>query len=156
MNQIANYIKINEMLATSGQPTAADFKAMAQAGYQVVINLALPTSTNALSNEGAIVAGLGMAYIHIPVEWDAPKLDDVLLFFAVMQAVTDCRVWVHCAMNMRVSCFLYLYQKHALGLPEEQSRAPMDQIWQPAGVWQQFGAWRELVETTHRHFGGTR
>ena len=134
-------------LATSGQPTSEQFSLIAQARYQAVINLALSSSTNALVNEGAIVTDLGMVYIHIPVVWDRPRLEDVRLFFDVMHSLDNHRVWVHCAKNMRVSCFVYLWQKYVLQLPEDRARYPMNQIWQPTGVWQ------ELIEQAENILG---
>jgi protein tyrosine phosphatase (PTP) superfamily phosphohydrolase (DUF442 family) len=137
MEQITNAYTVNDLLATSGQPTVEDFAEIAQAGYQVVINLAMPDSDNALPTEGSIVTGHGMSYIHLPVVWEAPTVANVDLFFKLMQALTGQKVWVHCALNWRVSCFVYLYQKHILQLPEDQARFPMNQIWQPDGVWAQ-------------------
>lgn len=137
MNQITNYYAVTDNLATSGQPTAAQFEAIAAAGFEAVVNLAMPNSDNALPHEGAIVTGLGLVYIHIPVKWEAPTVANVELFFGVMRALAGKKVWVHCALNWRVSCFVYLYQKHILNLPEEQARFPMNKIWQPDGVWAQ-------------------
>ena len=124
-------------MATSGQPTRQQFELIKEAGYQIVINLAMSCSTNAIANEGAIVTDLGLVYVQIPVVWENPTLEDVKLFFSIMQAFADKQVWVHCAKNMRVSCFIYFWQKHCLKLPEQQARQPMDKIWQPTGVWQQ-------------------
>ena len=64
---IPNFLQLSETVATAGQPTEAQITAIQAAGYRVVINLALPTSTNALPNEQALVEALGMTYIHIPV-----------------------------------------------------------------------------------------
>ncbi|ACK72800.1 protein of unknown function DUF442 [Gloeothece citriformis PCC 7424] len=138
LQEIKNYYWVNQYLATSGQPTPEQFKIIQDAGYDVVINLALPTSDYAIVNEGAIVTGLGMVYVHIPVVWEAPKLEDIRLFFGVMESLSGRKVWVHCALNMRVSCFVYLYQKLKLNLPEEQASYPMSEIWQPNEVWTQF------------------
>ena len=137
MKSIRDYYQIKDRLATSGQPTPQEFSAIAQSGYQTIINLATTSSTDALVNEGAIVTDLGMVYIHIPVVWDDPKLKDVEIFFRIMQALDRQKIWVHCAKNMRVSCFIYLWQKHILQLPEARASYPMNQIWQPTGVWQQ-------------------
>jgi protein tyrosine phosphatase (PTP) superfamily phosphohydrolase (DUF442 family) len=138
LDQIVNYYQVTENIATSGQPTESQLANIAAAGYQVVINLALPSSNNALANEGAIVTNLKMTYIHIPVNWETPQLDDLRLFFQVMDALGDRQIWIHCAKNMRVSCFIYLWQKYILKLSEEVASYPMKQIWQPTGVWQQF------------------
>ncbi|MBE9168456.1 protein tyrosine phosphatase family protein [Pleurocapsales cyanobacterium LEGE 06147] len=137
LEEIINYYRVSDKIATSGQPTKEQFGAIATAGYQAVVNLALPSSDKALADEGSLVTSLGMAYFHLPVVWKAPRLEDVKLFFAVMKAFGNRPVWVHCALNMRVSCFMYLYQKHVLQLSEEQAQYPMNQIWQPEGVWHQ-------------------
>jgi protein tyrosine phosphatase (PTP) superfamily phosphohydrolase (DUF442 family) len=79
-NQIAeiyNFLQISDGIATSGQPTAEQFASIKQAGYELVINLALPTSSNALPNEKEIVESQGMQYVHIPVIWENPTLEDV-------------------------------------------------------------------------------
>ena len=133
---ISDYYQINDYLATSGQPTATEFAPIAQAGYRVIINLATSKSTNAIANEGVIATDLGMVYVQIPVLWDEPKLSDVEVFFKIMKCFDGQKVWVHCAKNMRVSCFIYFWQKYILELPESQASQPMQQIWQPTGVWQ--------------------
>ena len=137
IESIKDYYQISDRLATSGQPTSQQFKSIKEAGYQVIINLAMSCSTNAIANEGAIVTDLGLVYVQIPVVWEAPTIEDVKLFFSTMQAFADKQVWVHCAKNMRVSCFIYFWQKYSLKLPEHQAKQPMDKIWQPTGVWQQ-------------------
>ncbi len=136
MEAIANYYSINPNLATSGQPTREQFQQIADAGYNTVVNLALPSSDNALVDEGAIVTALGMVYVQIPVVWETPTLNDVQLFFDVMQALQHRKTWVHCALNMRVSCFVYLFRKHMLNCPDAEALYPMQAIWQPNEVWQ--------------------
>ena len=136
ISTIENYYQINDRLATSGQPTVEEFKLIADSGYEIVINLAMSSSTNAIANEGAIVTDLGMVYVQIPVVWENPRIEDVELFFAVMQSFSKRSVWVHCAKNMRVSCFIYFWQKYQLQLPEARAKEAMEYIWQPTGVWQ--------------------
>lgn len=137
IKEISDYYQISDRLATSGQPSPEQFTVISEAGYQIIVNLAMSNSTNALVNEGEIVTDLGMTYLQIPVVWEHPTLDDLNLFFKAMQSFAEYQVWVHCAKNMRVSCFIYLWQKHILKLPETEARYPMNQIWQPTGVWQQ-------------------
>ena len=137
MKSIRDYYQINQNLATSGQPTPEQFQLIADAGYQIIINLAMSISTNALKNEGAIVTDLGMVYVQIPVVWEHPRLEDVRLFFKAMQSFREQRIWVHCAKNMRVSCFIYLWQKYVLQLSDDEAMYPMKEIWQPTGVWQE-------------------
>ncbi|HEY9738121.1 MAG TPA: protein tyrosine phosphatase family protein [Trichocoleus sp.] len=138
LEAIYNFLTISDTLATAGQPTAAQFDAIREAGYTVVVNLALPTSSNALPNEQEIVESQGMMYVHIPVQWESPTLDDLQQFFAAMGSSSGNRVFVHCAANMRVSAFVYLYRLLRQGVAEEQARHDLNQIWQPNETWQRF------------------
>jgi len=138
METIQNFVQINDRLATAGQPTIEQFTAIRDAGYTVVINLAVPTSEGAIANEREIVESLGMQYFHIPVVWDNPTIEDFNQFSNVMQAHSDQSVFVHCAKNMRVSAFVYLYRRSHQNMSEEEARADLNKIWQPNPTWQTF------------------
>ena len=138
VDQILNYLPISDTLATAGQPVRQQFREIKAAGYDLVINLAMPDSPNALPNEAELVAAHGMEYIHIPVVWEKPTADDLECFFEVMAANETRRTFVHCALNMRVSVFVYLYRVLRQAVPPDVAREPMLQIWQPDPVWSQF------------------
>ena len=108
LETIPHFLRLSDRIGTAGQPSAEQFAAIQEAGYEVVVNLRPPADT--LPNERDLVESSGMAYVSIPVIWDAPTVEDVEQFFATMQANEDKRVFVHCAMNMRVSAFMYLYR----------------------------------------------
>ncbi|WOD41860.1 protein tyrosine phosphatase family protein [Nodosilinea sp. E11] len=135
---IRNYLEISPTLGTAGQPTAEQFKAVADAGYTVVINLALSTSDHALPSEAELVKSLGMTHFHIPVVWEAPTPGDLEIFFKVMERNRDFKTLVHCALNMRVSAFVYLYRVLRQGVDESAARADLHRIWQPDSTWQAF------------------
>lgn len=122
-------------IASSGQPGRQQFSFIANGGYRTVINLAMPDSDNAIADEGNIVASLGMSYVHIPVPFDAPQIFQLRTFFNYMQAIINQKVWVHCALNYRVSAFLYLYYRLVRGLPEEEAIKVMLPGWEPDEVW---------------------
>lgn len=136
--EIYNYLPLSNFIGTGGQPTAEQFAELKKAGYEVVVNLALPTSTNAIPNEAEIVQSQGMAYVHIPVEWENPTLEDIQQFFATLQANAEKKVFVHCAMNMRVSAFMYLYRRLQQQIDEEAARRSLEEIWTPNPTWEQF------------------
>jgi protein tyrosine phosphatase (PTP) superfamily phosphohydrolase (DUF442 family) len=138
IEDILNYRYISDRLATSGQPTAQEFPLIQRAGYQTVLNLAPANASNALPNEQAIVAGLGMDYINLPVIWEYPTLEDFSRFCAIMQAHKEQPIFVHCAMNMRVSAFVYLYRHLVLEMPSPEAYESMTKIWQPNAIWQRF------------------
>lgn len=137
MNKILNYVKINELISTSGQPKIEELELIANEGFEVVINLAVPTTSNALENEDKIVSSLNMSYIHIPVDFENPKLSDLKLFLNILQALGANKVWIHCAKNYRVSAFMYVYHKYILHTPFEQIDLSIFDKWQPSLIWQE-------------------
>ncbi|NJL47647.1 MAG: phosphatase [Leptolyngbyaceae cyanobacterium SM2_5_2] len=140
LSEIYNFLPLSDRVATAGQPTEAQFAEVARQGYEVVVNLALPTSDHALPDEKSIVEGLGMAYIAIPVLWENPTQEDLDQFFQVMEAHQGRKVLVHCAANMRVSAFMYLYQRLQAGMDEATAQRNLHKIWQPNELWQAFMA----------------
>lgn len=138
MQDIYNFLQVGDRIATSGQPTREQFTAIKDSGYRVVVNLALPTSTNAIPDEQQLVETLGMDYISIPVVWENPTLNDMEQFFHAMETNVDKKVFVHCAANMRVSAFMYLYRRIQQGIIETEAQKNLHQIWLPNETWQQF------------------
>jgi protein tyrosine phosphatase (PTP) superfamily phosphohydrolase (DUF442 family) len=138
LSGIYNFRAIDERLGTAGQPTEPQFRQVREAGFEAVINLALPTSDNALANEGSIVTGLGMAYVHIPVDFKGPTAKDFSAFCQVMKAFEDRPTFVHCAANMRVSAFVFLYRVSQKGVDAKKAERDLYAIWQPDEVWNKF------------------
>lgn len=141
LRSINNYIRVSDRIASSGQPEEMQFRTIAEAGFQVVINLAMPNSENALPDEGHIVTARRMAYVHIPVPFGAPTVEHLRQFCGVMQAFATQRCWVHCVVNKRVSAFLYQYQRLVLGRSDAQARGAVLPGWEPDAAWQRFMAY---------------
>ena len=135
--KIRNYVQATETIATSGQPLEDQFPLIRQSGYQAVINIAMPDSEGALVNEGHIVTGLGMAYFHIPVPFEAPTVEQLRLFIGVMECLQGKKVWAHCIANYRVSAFMYQYRKTVYGVAPQEAKSSIFELWQPDAVWQQ-------------------
>jgi protein tyrosine phosphatase (PTP) superfamily phosphohydrolase (DUF442 family) len=140
VKDIYNYWFLNEKLSSSGMPTAEQMKEVADAGVQVVINLALKTSPGALPNEDSVVESLGMKYIHIPVEWNNPTRQNLEDFFAAMDEHKEDKVLVHCQANFRASSFIMLYRVVRLGWKKEDAIPVMEKMWNPEDfpIWQKF------------------
>ena len=139
VDEIYNYRDAAPDLATSGQPREEQLAAIAEAGYDVVINLALHDDPRySLKDEASSVQRLGLEYIHIPVQFGAPTESDLLKFFDAMDRHKHHRVWVHCAANMRVSAFLGLYWRIREGWPEHRAFALLREISEPNAVWAEF------------------
>ena len=136
IENICNFLQLSNRIATAGQPTIEQYPAIAIAGYQVVINLALKDSPKALADEGSIASNLGLEYIDIPVEWDAPTLEKLQEFVSVMDVHIEQKIFVHCAANKRVSVFMYLYRQIHQGVDETTARRDLAKIWVPNQIWQ--------------------
>lgn len=135
---IHNWLRLDERLTTSGQPSEAQLAGLVPLGVTHVVNLALHTHELALADETGTVAALGMAYTHIPVVFAAPTEDDFQRFCDVMQSLEGEVIHVHCIMNWRVSAFMYRRRRDVLGWDEPVARADMLRIWQPDEVWTRF------------------
>src|SRR5688572_12966176 len=139
VTDIIGYLRVDERLATSGQPTIEELEAVAREGTEVVINLALHDDPRySLPDEAGSVAGLGMTYVHIPVKFDAPTAADLHAFFAAMESHRGKRMLVHCAANKRVTAFLGLYRVLRENMDAERAFAPMREVWEPNAAWAPF------------------
>ena len=139
-NPPVNYHQFTDLIASSGQPDRAQLFAIADDNYEVVINLAMHDSENAIAEEGSIFASLGMHYINIPVPFEEPEREHLEEFVGIMDVLQKKKVWVHCAVNARASAFMYQYLTHRRGFDEESASSPLMQKWRnkmdPA--WQAF------------------
>ncbi|MET0183644.1 MAG: protein tyrosine phosphatase family protein [Caulobacterales bacterium] len=147
---IYNWRRIDARLTTSGQPNEEQLAEIQKLGVTDIINLGLREHERALADEGARASALGMRYVHIPVAFDQPTEDDFAKFCAAMADMRGATIHVHCIANMRVTAFLYRYQRDVLGAPDEHARAAMDSVWQPGGVWAKFIGDEASVDLPHR------
>ena len=79
-----------------------------------------------------------MAYVHIPVNFEDPASRDFQTFCRVMEAFQDRPVFVHCALNMRVSSFVFLYRVLCERVARAEAERDLHAIWQPDEAWSRF------------------
>jgi len=140
MKDIYNYWVYHEKLSSSGMPTADQMKSVAEAGVQVVINLAPHDVKNAIPKEPELVKSLGMQYINIPVNWGTPTKDGLNIFMDAMDANQDKKIHVHCEANFRASAFIAMYRVLRLGWKQDEALEVMHTIWDEDAypVWKMF------------------
>lgn len=148
LHSIYNFVRISDRLATSGQMTYEEIPVIADAGFEVVINLA-PAREDRNGREGFLMAEQGITYVNIPVDWEQPGRRDLEMFFAVMDANRDRKVYVHCFANMRASAFTYLYRTIRAGEDEGRARRDMELVWDPTSQ-EQWGRFIEEVQRRRR------
>lgn len=135
---IANFLLVDERIGTAGQPSEIELRDAADAGYTAVVNLGLLDPRYCLPDEAGLAASLGLRYHHIPVQFDAPTVDDFRAFLAAMKEFENDKVLVHCAANYRVSSFMALYGEMKLGWTRQQSDAHARTLWPLNETWSEF------------------
>ncbi|MCP4389056.1 MAG: phosphatase [Gammaproteobacteria bacterium] len=136
LETIRNYVRLTPEIATAGQLRRDQFKLISEAGFETVINIAMPDHSDSIDDEGRLVTELGMNYLHLPVSFDAPEVSHVRQFFALLSAQQGRQQFVHCIMNYRVSAFMYHYLRWEQGYSEQRARSPVFDIWEIEPQWQ--------------------
>ena len=93
-------------LVTAGQPTAEQLAAYAQAGIRTVIDLR-PAEEDHGFDEPALVAHLGMTYVHIPTTPDTLGADQFDRTRAVLTDRSRYPILLHCRGANRAGAVLY-------------------------------------------------
>lgn len=151
--EILNWRRVNADITTSGQPTEEQLAEIRDTGVTHIVNLGPHHNKGALEDEARSVASLGMEYIYLPVEFEAPTDHDFERFTEAMKRLTSKRVHVHCIYNARVTAFFYRYAKAGKGLAEAEAFEMMDGIWRPGDDWARFIDSEEAVGKPNRYAG---
>jgi protein tyrosine phosphatase (PTP) superfamily phosphohydrolase (DUF442 family) len=138
LSDIWKFVAVDERLGTAGQPTEKQLADVKDGGFELVVNLGLNDPRYCLPDEAGSVAALGMRYEHIPVDFANPTEDDFDRFCQVMTDAGERKVFVHCAMNHRVSCFVALYGEAKLGWSRDDGEALINRLWHPNDTWRGF------------------
>jgi protein tyrosine phosphatase (PTP) superfamily phosphohydrolase (DUF442 family) len=135
---IFNFRRIDPGLATAGQPTEAQLRALVDDGCRYVVNLHTNDPRWALPGEAELLAELGVEYHNVPVVFAAPEPADYARFEQLMQARGGRGTLVHCVANYRVSAFMAIYGERHLGWDRARADAFVADVWQPDAVWTDF------------------
>jgi len=71
---IRNLVPVEDAFMTAGQPTEDHLRELATHGFEAVVNLGLLDPKYCLPDEERSVEALGMAYYHIPVNFQNPTI----------------------------------------------------------------------------------
>ncbi|MCY4335746.1 MAG: protein tyrosine phosphatase family protein [Litoreibacter sp.] len=151
MEDILNWRRVDATITTSGQPSEAQLAALKGAGIEAVINLGPHDNNGALPDEPETLKALGLLYIYIPVDFEAPTDADIAAFCDALDGLGSKPVHVHCIYNARVSAFFYRYALEGRGGDLDEAFARMDSIWRPGGVWASFISKPEDAELPNRY-----
>ena len=94
-------------VTASGQPSEASFKVFAESGYAAVIDLRTDGENRGLVDEPAVVEGLGMDYVSLPIGRDGITVDNAKELGRLIESYDE-PVLVHCGSSNRVGALLAL------------------------------------------------
>lgn len=132
IDSIYNFKRVDDRLVLGGQPSAEQLQAIADAGFEAVINLSTNDPRYALPDEQGLVRDLGMQYHYLPVQWDTPTPADFDRYVELMDRLAGAKILVHCAANYRVSAFYALYALLRRQWSTHEADAFIASVWQPA------------------------
>jgi len=133
-----NAVEVSPRLVTSGQPDAQELRTLKARGFEAVIYLAPPTVHDAVADENKIVAGQGLMFINLPIRFDNPTDADFDAFAALLKALGERKVLVHCQVNLRASSMVFLYCAIVLKDDPRLAYEAVGKVWVPDGVWKAF------------------
>lgn len=142
-----NFVQATPGIYTSGQPSAKSLAALKAEGFDAVVYLAPPTVPDAVRDEARIVGSQGLVFVNIPIVFDNPTARDFDTFAALMKALGDRKVLVHCQVNLRASSLTFLYRAIVLKENPDEAWKAVEKIWTPRGPW------KRLIEEQLRKHG---
>lgn len=144
-----NFRRVSDTVTTSGVVAGDALARLEESGYELLVNLLPDDSEHAVEGEAAVVEGQGITYVSIPVDFAAPKHEQLEDFAAVMDAHAGDVIHVHCAANYRVSVFYALYAVRKGWWSVEEADEHIGSLWAPGTD----PAWRDFIATERARSG---
>ena len=140
IEQSYNFRKVSDELTSSGVLDANGLNSLQALGYEVLIDLLPSSHQQANPEERKIVESQGVEYIHIPVDFSEPKVEELRYFYNIMDRVGGKKVHMHCAANWRVSAFYSAYAFSKGVWSERRALEFITDLWDPReySVWEKF------------------
>jgi protein tyrosine/serine phosphatase len=123
---VPNLGRVHARLLRGGQPTDDGFRALAGMGVRLAVDLR--EGEERTETERALVTGLGMDYVAIPINgWRSPKANDVARFLALVRHDREGAVFVHCRRGAeRTGVMIAAYRMALEGWSADEARAEME------------------------------
>ena len=138
LSEITNFREYSSTYASSGQPTAEQLETLKENHFERIIYLAYSNNMSSLAEEDYLVKQLGIEYVHIPVEFEAPKSSDFYTYVAVLEQQPVKKTLLHCQVNFRASAFSLLYRVIYQGVSIDDAKEDMNSVWAPNETWRKF------------------
>jgi uncharacterized protein (TIGR01244 family) len=120
---LPNYVELTPRIGTGGQPGEGGLKQLAEKGYQYVVNIRASSEEADFAAEEKQAMDLGLRYYMVPFSAREPSEGQALAFVALMAALKDSKVFIHCGSGNRVGGLLMVYFAVQEGMPPEMAEA---------------------------------
>ncbi|WP_320818992.1 protein tyrosine phosphatase family protein [Thalassolituus sp.] len=145
-SEVFNYKKINDFISTSGQPSKEDFRKIKEDGFELIIDLApIDYERYSIQDQPEVLRVLELPYIHIPVDFKSPAIEDYEYFSNTLKKNYGKKIWIHCAANYRVTVFFSIWAEKNLDWTEDHSKKLIDSIWKSDPNWTMNDIWRDFM-----------
>ena len=119
---IVNYTKVDAVVACGGATDTAALEGLKNDGFKAIINLRLATEQGANLEENAAKAkALGLNYISLPLNGQAPDPKVVDAFLAAVADKANQPVFIHCGSASRVGAVWMVKRVLQDGWPVEKA-----------------------------------
>jgi protein tyrosine phosphatase (PTP) superfamily phosphohydrolase (DUF442 family) len=132
---IPAYIEYSPTFSSSGQPNAEQLETLKNRGFQRIVYLAYTDQDQSLPFEDRLVKGLGMDFLHVPVDWHAPAKGDFYLYAGAVRQEPSKRTLLHCQVNYRASAFAFLYRVLHEDVAVAEAKRDLNRVWRPNETW---------------------
>ncbi|MBN2656104.1 MAG: hypothetical protein JXR86_03530 [Spirochaetales bacterium] len=133
--ELPRFFKHDENFATGAQPGVEGIKALQREGYTAVVNISPESTPNFLPGEGGLVEGLGMDYVHFPVDCSNLRDRHYKMFSSILDGLEGEKVFIHCGGNIKSSNLLHMYRVIEKKVDEKESMEDLLKIQTPEQKW---------------------
>ncbi len=119
---ITNFTRVDAVVACGGATETSALEALRNDGFKAVINLRQASEAGANIEENAARAkALGLTYLHIPFNGQAPESTTVDDFLAAVSNKANQPVFIHCSSANRVGAVWLVKRVLQDGWPVEKA-----------------------------------
>ncbi|EMB18362.1 beta-lactamase hydrolase domain-containing protein [Rhodopirellula europaea] len=120
---MSNRMKFNDQLTVGPQPSQEELKALPDDGFRSVINFRTAGEDEqplSPEEEGEVVQGTGLKYLHVPVSMDGMDETKVDQFREQYQSLPK-PVFAHCKSGKRAGAMMMMHTAVEQGISGEQA-----------------------------------
>ncbi len=118
---LPNFVELTSRIGTGGQPGGGGLNQLAGKGYKVVVNIRGSDEEFDRVGEEKLAMQLGLRYYVVPFVAAEPSEQQALAFNALMAALRDTKVFVHCGSGNRVGSLMMIYLALEEGMPPDKA-----------------------------------